>query len=425
MALALAISRGEFSYAGILLLTFSLLSLGFSFLSWGPTRCDKATNIVLGCALAAELLWLARNPPAVVLRISPEDFRPYVMGVQLLCAVTLVLWLAPSARRLLFPTLALAHICIAGWVLHHSTAGIDVLQFQREAAQALLEGRNPYSITFADVYNGNSKYYGEGVAAGGQLSFGYPYLPLSLLLVLPAYLAGDVRYAHVAAIVICAFLLHRLATDAAGRLAAAGFLFTPWIFHLEECGWIDSFGAMLFATTIYVQIRKPQLVPFALGLLLGVKQYMVLVLPAAFRGFNRRNVILACAIATAITLPFLLWDVNDFMNTVVELQFRQPWRPDALSFAVLLNNAGLPRMPWLGFAAAAIASVIVGHRRDADLSSLSRNTAFVFFVFFAFSKQAFYNYYFLVIACLCCSLASPPVDTGDRLGVGRIPEATI
>ena len=114
---------------------------------------------------------------------------------------------------------------------------------------------NPYAIDFPDPYAAkNLPFYGKGLAVGGRLMFGYPYLPVLLLLVIPAYLAGDIRYAHIAAILIAAVLMHRIATDTIGRLAATLFLFTPWIFKLEELGWTDAFTVLFVTGTVYMLV---------------------------------------------------------------------------------------------------------------------------------------------------------------------------
>jgi hypothetical protein len=100
-----------------------------------------------------------------------------------------------------------------------------------------------------------------------------------------------------------------------------------------------------------------------------------------------------------------LWDWNAFLHSAVWLQFRQPWRDDALSFAVLLDRLDMPKMPWLGFAASGVALLVVMWRRNCDIGVFARDVGLVLFAFFALNKQTFYNYYFLVLGALCCALA--------------------
>src|SRR4029077_14453152 len=82
---------------------------------------------------------------------------------------------------------------------------IDVFLFQQSSAEALLHGGNPYTTHIQNIYSYNSRAvfqnplrYGPGTTAYGPgvvgddgcLTYGFPYPPLSLLIVLPAYLLG-------------------------------------------------------------------------------------------------------------------------------------------------------------------------------------------------------------------------------------------
>ena len=70
--------------------------------------------------------------------------------------------------------------------------------FQRSSIAALQRGANPYELTFPNIYD-NASFYGPGLSVDGQLQFGFPYLPLSLLLAVPGQvLTGDHRYSQLA-----------------------------------------------------------------------------------------------------------------------------------------------------------------------------------------------------------------------------------
>jgi hypothetical protein len=188
------------------------------------------------------------------------------------------------------------------------------------------------------------------------------------------------------------------------------------VFHIEEIGWTEPFLVLMFAITVILSVHGSISTALALGLFFALKQYTFFVIPIAVRSLGTRAVGAALMIAAAVTLPLVMWDWNAFLHSAVWLQFRQPWRADALSFAVLLNYLGMPRMPWLGFAAAGLALLAVMLRRNGHPAVFARDVAFVLFAFFAFNKQAFYNYYFLVLGALCCALAAP-VQKADK----RIP----
>jgi hypothetical protein len=405
---ALQVNRGEYDVRALCFLSLSIAALAYSFhpRPWSPPAA--ATTVLLALALAYELGWLLYYPPAVALRIRPEEFGPYLFGARCLCFAQAILWVVPELRRFAFPVLVLGHLGIAAWVLRHSSPNIDVLVFLRESAQALLSGRNPYSISFPDPYLGRGgMFYGEGLAVSNRLLFGFPYLPVTLLMAVPGYLLGDVRYSHVVAVVAAAIMMRYVAQDLEGRLAACVFLFTPWIFHLEEMGWTEPFGVALLASVALVWRRSPDLLPWMFGLFLGFKQYAALSWPLGIGMHGgMRFALLSLVPVLVLLLPFAIWDLNGFLHSAVWLQFRQPWRPDALTLANGLVNLGFPRLPWLSFAAAALALVWMWRLRpSATPADFFRRTAFVLLIFFAFSKQSFYNYYFLVVGALCCALA--------------------
>ena len=402
----------HFSAATIVLLALSLLAVLLSVAEW--PRIRYSPDILLLCGMAAELILVAVAPPAGSLTIGPFGIRIYAIAVQLFCLGLAVLFVFPSLRRWWFPTLVVAHCCIGIWVVVVSRPVEDVLIFQQQSAEALMNGGNPYTLTFPDPYGADSKYfYGNGLSVNGRLLFGYPYLPASLLFVLPGYFLGDVRFSHLAAVVLAALVMFRMARDDTGKWAAGMFLFTPWVFHMEEIGWTEPFLVLMFAITVALRAGGSRLVPLVLALFLALKQYTVLVLPLALQLLGPRPVGTAAFLAGAVTLPFAFWDLSAFLHSAVWLQFRQPWRSDVLSFAVLLNYFGLPRMPWLGFVAAAVALIIVMRRRNAEPAVFARDVAFVLLAFFAFNKQAFYNYYFLVLGALCTAIAAS--GSGQRI----------
>jgi hypothetical protein len=104
---------------------------------------------------------------------------------------------------------------------------IDVHVFQRDGVRALLAGQDPYALRYPDIYGGKSPFYGEGLSINGQLQFGFPYPPLSLLLAaLGQTLGGDPRYAQVVCVALAGLLIARACPGRIGHAAAALFLFT-------------------------------------------------------------------------------------------------------------------------------------------------------------------------------------------------------
>jgi hypothetical protein len=205
-----------------------------------------------------------------------------------------------------------------------------------------------------------------------------------------------------------------------------------------EAGWTEPPVVLLLAALVYFTCRTEALLfesrlnergsravatwglPISLGLLLVVKQYMILMTPLAVwmlwpqRVQLRRQILVALSVAIGITLPMALWNLRAFLWSVVLLQFRQPVRPDALSFLPsLMEWVHVPGMTVLPFIVAlgVISWSILRFPRTPF--AFAAGTALMFLLFFAFNKQAFCNYYFLVIGGLCCAVAAG--ETPDRL----------
>lgn len=385
---------------------------------------------IAGLCLLANYAQLGSQLCAIYLRIdSYDDYTPFLAG----CAAAAVLsgialvsegWLRHAAFWLVLATF----FFLGTWLIRTSPLPmIDVYIFQRDSATALANGQNPYAITFRDIYQGRSPWYGPGLSVGGILQFGYPYMPLSLLLTMPAYyLSPDVRYAQLAALVIAAALLAYSQSGLLSTAAALLLLSTPRIFFVLEQSWTEPFVVMLLAAAVFCAVRLPIALPWALGLLAASKQYMPAALflspliqwqanpsPAGTSRAFWRGAALAAIVAAVVTLPLALWDLRAFWKSAVTLQINQPYRPDSLS---LLAWYGLGQKDWQGpawiaFVALGTMLLLALWRRQQGFGAFPAAIASCFLVFFALSKQAFANYYFLVIGAMSCALAGLARDT--------------
>jgi hypothetical protein len=377
------------------------------------SRVDRWLAGMLFLQLA---LFFVKRP---ALSMEPTDrswIPPFIVGISLV-AVAAGLAIRDWRRfgRWLLPTATVVFVALNLWVLRHTPSpGIDVITFQREGLRALSEGVNPYAITMPQVY-GNPEYYGPGLTENGRLLIGYPYMPLSLLLEWPFHVVfGDFRFALLVAIAATAHLLARTAGNLTGTLAAALLLFTPRIFFVTEQGWTEPLVALAIAAVVFSAIRRPILLPWTLGALFAMKQYAIFLAPLAFmlvQPSDRRRTIRvlaqAVAIATAVTLPFALMDWPGFSRSVLEFQVLQPFRADSLSYlAWYARTTGSQPGAWVGFVAMIAALAAVIWRAPRTPASFAAGGATVLFAFFAFNKQAFCNYYFVVVAALLCGVAA-------------------
>jgi hypothetical protein len=157
------------------------------------------------------------------------------------------------------------------------------------------------------------------------------------------------------------------------------------------------------------------------------KQYLpatIVLMPLAYSiKLERRSLalglIIAVSVAAVVTLPLALWDFRAFWQSAITLQMRQPYRPDALSFLAWwgFGKTGWTGPFWLAFAALFVAAALSLWRLPRGIAGFVMGFAFTYYCFFAFNKQAFANYYYLVLGGVCIATAltcpagfQPPQD---------------
>lgn len=428
VGLAVRAAGGTYSPIALAWLTLGLLA-GFAALAHAGRRSaschggyHRGLLLAALCVQFPALLW---EPTLVTLTLV--DVELYRLCTMLLAGAGVLAGSAVMndhpAERWGFSLLVLVHLAV-GWIVISCLPrpGIDVLMFQDRSWEALLRGTNPYALHFPDPYPpaSSAKFYGPGVSVGGILQFGYPYLPATLWLAAPGFAAGDVRYASLGAIALAAILIAGARPGRSSRLAATALLFTPALPVMVYSGWTDSYVLLLLALVWFCQCRAPRFVPFAAGLLICSKQYAVILVPLLLllvdRPWTSRRVgafaIRALIPAGVVTLPLALWDLPAFWNSAVALQFRQPFRSDSLSYLAGLSPAGHPQLIVVPFVATAALWLWLWRTRERINFPLA--AALVLAVFFALNKQAFANYYFLVIGGLCvAAAATDPLEPSE------------
>jgi hypothetical protein len=297
--------------------------------------------------------------------------------------------------------LVVVHVTTAV-LLERSVTGddIDTYTFQKQAAGLLLQGKDPYGTTQANVFNDHDTalYYGPGMVLNGRVQVGFQYPPLTILWALPGYLLGDVRYSYILAVVVAA-VFGFLAFPGRGGLWFAGFLLVnPVGFNVENRAWTEPLVLMLLAVSVYAAVKKRWWLPVAVGLFLASKQYNFLALPLLGflvlpLGWARywRMLGVACCVGIATVLPFAVWNFGALWHDIVLFHLAQPFRDDALSFAVLW-----PGMMQVGLVLAGACVVWVLGAGQRSVAMFAAAYGMVLLLFVATSKQAFCNYYFLI-----------------------------
>jgi hypothetical protein len=467
LGLAIHAHDGEYSPLAILLLTVSLLSLVAPLVlvriaAFREFLCVAARPRfvlpTLYAALAIQFVILFASWPGVDLpRRSHFQLAPFHAGF---AVAVLLIFLGTRtkmqtngavsletsrAASFWFPALLAVSLLLGIWMIHSAPApGIDVWVFQQNGADELLQGRNPYAMTFPDIYHSSfsnfAPAYARSLVAGDRVQFGFIYPPLSLLLSTLGYaIAGDHRYAQVLALVLAAAFIGYARPGRLSKLAAALLLFTPRVFFVLGRAWTEPFVLLFLAITIFLACRRygdplavsesrPELrleiLGLSLGLLLAVKQYAILALPVSFLLLPPRRrwrdwfrlLWPAFLVAATVTLPLALWNLPAFWKSTVTAQQLGPFRWDALSYLVWYGLRGHAVTQPSTTLLCSVLAVLSGcglalWRAPRDPAGFAAALSLAALAFFAFNKQAFANYYFFVIGGLCCAIAaSSPLE---------------
>ena len=414
LGLALQYSSGILSSIGIAGLTLAFAEAWAAQGRWHSKATANAASIA-GLCIGAEVAMLLTDDAAQLRGNAGQIVVVLSVAAGSVAGLCFVVHRHLHAR--LLACIALLASVSGWWVLRQSPVpGIDVLSFQRDAAAALLSGTNPYSIHFRDPYPpaASALFDGPGVSVNGVLRFGYPYMPLTLLLALPGYLLGDVRYASLCAVVLAACLIGFARPSWSSVVGAVLLLLSPAVPIMIVHGWNDSFVVLFVAAVWFCHCRRPAALPYVVGMLFVTKQYLIVAAPLVLllvdRPWHWRNLwsfFWRAALAGAVvTLPFVLWDPRAFFASLATLQMRQPFRPDALSYIAWLNPAEPARWILLPFVLSTVTCIVLLRRSRSEPVSFAAAMVLTMLPFFAFNQQAFLNHYFLVLGCICCAIAS-------------------
>jgi uncharacterized membrane protein len=305
---------------------------------------------------------------------------------------------------------------------------IDVWTSSVKAVNYFLSGANPYAGQYDDIYGGRYAYFPS-----------FPYLPAFLLWASgwAAVFGGghDVRISLVIAealTVVPVVLLYRR-LQVARPLAvttALAWLAMPASLFIVEQSWIDPLMIFFFAVTFWaLEDERPVAAGIGLALACGVKQYAplaaVLIAIYAWRKLGRPRAVRAGiafgVVTAALFLPFLAWDPQAFIRSVVSAWSDQAPRPDSLSLPAMvieLENLVTLEAMRSSYAPFVLATPIVWagtawwlwRRPTLRFVHLSLAITACYALIFLCAKQAFANYwgFMAFFALLSCTAAVEP-----------------
>jgi hypothetical protein len=380
-----------YTWYGVLLLAVCVVVLAAA--GWagaartGPSRAGVA--VALGLTLLGQLI----KPPYMNIEDRTAALRA---GVLVALAVTVLAAVLLVTRSAALAAVATAATGVAyGLVVAGGKPLIDVWPILQGAARGLVDGRNPYDMTFVGV-------------PPGQVDDCFNYLPGTFLVPLPGrLLLGDVRYAEAAVLLAGVAALTWWAVRSGRREAVAlavlaGVL--PGSLYDVQQAWNESvvFGALALAGVL-LAAGRPWWAAVAFAVALATKQHVALLLPlwALWPVFGPRRAAGAAAGAAAVTLPFFLWNPGRFWHCVVDFFLDLPARPDSLS-AWHLVPGPLRTVAVLALVAAAYVLALRGLPRTPG--ALLLGSGLVLAGFALVNKQSFLNQWLLAAQLVVAGL---------------------
>jgi hypothetical protein len=424
VSLALAVSDGHNSPVGLPLVIAALwLVLAGVRGRLAPRDAAATASRWLGIAVALGFVVLLVRSPGVYLDPGAALWQ-FRLGVCVAAALAAsYAWPGCPFARWRFAPLVATYLLLGAWVIVASPRPfIDVWFVQQRAADLLLHGQNPYAAAYDNIY-GHTRFIGTKLLVDGRVqSFTYP--PLSVLLAVPGWLLGDVRWtllACVAGAAVFAVAAGRRLGLAAGHpaeLAPVALLFHPRSFFLIEQAWTEPLIALAACALVWALAGREGFArSIALAGVLSAKQFGFLWFPAlwAYRRVGWRAVLVAAALSLAVAAPFFLWDPSAFVRGNLLYQFGLPFRDDSLSIpAAIAATTGVQLPGVLGLVAAAAVAVLAARHATPEPWSAALGGAATFLAVFVFSDRAFFNYYWFASVLLVLAIVTAFASTGSR-----------
>lgn len=383
-----------------LMVTGSILAM-FGLAGSGPSLPVAFGRILVSASagLSAELLITLLPIPGAV-------------GVVGSCIVMTVAFLAcgrtggsPVARVAMIALVVIQTLAFV-MLTRRTHDHIDVIVFLEQGSERLLHGLNPYLPGYPDIYppHLSAQLYGPGVAGpDGTLTYGTPYPPVSVVMAAIGHLFGDARYSAIVMGLGVPLLLQRMGGRQA-RTPAVLLASVPGLALMVVNGWTEVLIAGLFGLFALAATRGHWVAAATLlGLAFASKQYFVVALPCLWllRPWASRRTLLAMVLpALAVTVPFILWSPQAFWRSIVEFQLVQPFRPDSVSLLTwTVISTGWPPpavFAVLPLTAGVVVAVLCARRFSPGVAPFLVGTAISLLATTVLSKQAFFNYFFLV-----------------------------
>jgi hypothetical protein len=290
---------------------------------------------------------------------------------------------------------------------------IDVFRSNNLGVDFLLQGLNPYSQIYPDIYDGRFDYH-----------TGYLYWPMALYLqTLSKLFFQDIRAISVLLWWGAAFFIPT-SHQRHSELKKIWWLIPFGLFGLEQ-GWLDPMLSAAAMVALWaLKERKWFLMAIAVAMGASIKQYGFIIgfFSVLYLIFSKewkpsiRVILFSGSLFLLALCPFLIWNLSDFISMTITAHSSAMARPEALNFTALWMKTMGTSFP--GITQAIMTAVgfllaifhVIKNRFKRKLAVIPEAWAMAFGFSMMFGKFAFCNYYWLLISFWMMSLAFEDAD---------------
>ncbi|OGE12189.1 hypothetical protein A3G14_01325 [Candidatus Curtissbacteria bacterium RIFCSPLOWO2_12_FULL_38_9] len=404
---AFSIGLYDFSSFWIITMVFAVLLVAL-FIKLPTVFIDKDDNIFIKFSSFLIILsiaitfYLPKEFYELNTILKPLQF--YIFLVAFIISLSFLIDINYRLKKFRFFTLlsvpVISQILI---IINTPYPKIDVFDILQNASSAVVQGINPYTITFNQIYENITPDY-------------FTYMPFSFLMNIPARtLLGDVRFTSVVSLLITSFIIYKIGEkqnmkEDSYQNTVLLFMYHPLATLIVGEAWLDPILVALFSLFgyLFLTYKNKYWAYFTLALAFGVKQNMFLILPflIKLKPFNFQKLILAYIPVIAVILFLLFLSPKDFIADTVKEPILRKTRFDALTFHSFIHNIyPSVQIPKGFFLLPIIFLPILLFKQGKKISSFYLTFAIWFLCSLILFREAFLNQYYFVSSLLILSLS--------------------
>jgi hypothetical protein len=361
--------------------------------------------------------WSNRFEALAAIKNLPPTFQVRYESVQIkvlartmspafvLVGLAIVAYATPILPRWRYPLVVASMIVLGAWViLAWPRPKIDVLLIQEDACHDLLSGRSPYATDHPRIPWKRGEDAPITRSPAGPFMRSFPYPPMSILVTLPGYLLGDIRWsllgASIGASILMVLIGRKLGLPAGNpaELAAVAVLVGPLALPMLIDAYTEPFLLLAVVGFVLARLdRSPIAEGLCLATIVGMKQYGFLVaIPLMWSGQSSfRSLLWAGAALLVVNLPFLIWNPSAFKLGLIDELAQAPVR--SICLPAFLEKFYRIRIPpeyaIFGFFGSTIVLVSVVYRARGHLAPSVAGAAAVVMTFFFLGRVGHLHYF--------------------------------